>query len=448
MKFSDRVKNAWNAFANSEVDAPFINDVGWGSSYPRHQRITRTGNDRSIINSVYNRMAIDVSQIKLEHSRVDDNGKYISSVNSDLNYALTQEANIDQTGKGLMLDAAMSLFDEGCVAIVPVDTVNDPILGPYDIKTLRVGKIVEWFPQAVRIELYNDRTGHRDIIKLPKSVVAIIQNPFYSVMNSPNSTLQRLIHKLNLLDYIDDQSGSGKLDLLIQLPYSLVSPTRKAKGEERKNEIESQLKDSKFGIAYIDATEKVTQLNRPINNNLLDQVNNLTQLLYSQLGITTDIMSGTASESVMKNYYSRTINPVIQAFAEEMQRKFLTKTARTQGQAILFFTDIFSLIPADNMADIADKFIRNEILTANEIRSVIGFKPSQDPKSDQLSNPNINQTITGPSPQVDVDGNELSTSSNSAGDNNVQPDQTGTSADQSSDIVNTLIRQGDAMDDS
>ena len=448
MKFSDRVKNAWNAFSNTSVDKTISYSSGWESNYPIFRSASKIGNDRSIVTSVYNRIALDVSQIKLEHARVDENGRYMESITSGLNYALTQEANIDQTGKTLILDAVMSMFDEGSVAIVPVDTVGDPILGSYDIKTLRVGKIVGWLPTAVRVELYNERTGNRDQIVLPKSIVAIVQNPFYSVMNSPNSTLQRLIHKLNLLDYIDDQSGSGKLDLIIQLPYSLVSQTRKDKANERKQEIEDQLKDSKFGIAYIDSTEHITQLNRSVNNNLLDQINSLTALLYSQLGLTAEIMNGTANESVMKNYYSRTVNPIIESFKDELQRKFLTKTARSQGQAILYFNDVFSLIPVDSLADIADKFTRNEILTANEIRSVIGFKPSKDPKSDQLRNSNLNQASDSSMPVVDVDGNQIAPAPADAEQAESPTDQTGETADQSSDIITQLIRQGDAIDDS
>lgn len=447
MKFTDRVRSAWNAFTDGTNQKTVSYSSGWESSYPSFRRSTRIGNDQSIINSVYNRIALDVSQIKLEHVRVDDNGRYKETINSSLNYVLTEEANIDQTGKNLILDAVMSMFDEGSVAIVPVDTIGDPTFGSYDIKTLRVGKIVGWMPKSVRVELYNENNGAKEQIVLPKSMIAIVQNPFYSVMNSPNSTLQRLIHKLNLLDYIDDQSGSGKLDLIIQLPYSLVSQTRKDKANERKQEIEEQLKGSKFGIAYIDSTEHITQLNRPVNNNLLDQINSLTDLLYSQLGLTTDIMNGTANEAVMKNYYARTINPIITSIKDEIQRKFLTKTARSQGQAILYFNDVFSLIPVDSLADVADKFTRNEILTANEVRAIIGCKPSQDPKSDQLRNPNINPTDPGASGAVDVNGNPIAsdTSLDSSGQSS---GQTGTSADPSTDIVTTLLRRGDAMDDS
>ena len=407
MSFSDRIKNAWNAFTDTNIQTTSYSS-GWESSRPNFRMYPKVGNERSIITSVYNRIALDVSQIQLEHSRVDKNGRYLETISSSLNYALNDEANIDQTGKTLIIDAVMSMFDEGSVAIVPIDTIGDPILGSYDIKTLRVGKIVGWYPKAVRVEIYNENTGNKEQVVLPKNIVAIIQNPFYSVMNSPNSTLQRLIHKLNLLDYIDDQSGSGKLDLIIQLPYSLNSSTRKDRASERKQEIEDQLKNSKFGIAYIDSTEHITQLNRSVNNNLLDQITNLTNLLYSQLGLTTEIMNGTANDSVMKNYYSRTINPIIDSIKDEMQRKFLTKTARSQGQAILYFNDIFSLIPVQNLADVADKFTRNEILTANEFRSIIGFKPSKDPKSDQLSNSNIAQDSLGPA--VDVDGNPISNS--------------------------------------
>jgi hypothetical protein len=389
MGLVSRMKNAWNAFTDTDSSRTFSYTLGTSSSRPDFRNRGHIGNERSIVNSVYNRIAVDVSQINLEHARVDGNNRYLEPIDSGLNYALTQEANIDQTGKSLIQDAVMSMFDEGTVAIVPVDTVGDPLMGSYDIKTVRVGRIVQWYPRHVQIELYNDRTGNKETVTLPKEIVAIVQNPFYSIMNEPNSTLQRLIHKLNLLDYIDDQSGSGKMNLIVQLPYQLKSEMQKTRAATRQAEIEAQLKDSKFGIAYIDATEHITQLNRPVENNLLDQIKNLTDMLYSQLGLTTDIMNGTASEAVMKNYYKRTVNTILDSFQDEIQRKFLTKTARSQGQAIVYFNDVFSLIPATDIANMADAFARNEILTSNELRSIIGFKPSSDPKADTLTNSNL-----------------------------------------------------------
>lgn len=299
------------------------------------------------------------------------------------------------------------MFDEGVVAIAPIDTMGDPRLNSYDIRTLRVGRILNWYPRHVLVELYDDRDGQKKPVLLPKSIVAIVQNPFYTVMNEPNSTLQRLIHKLNLLDYVDDQSSSGKLDLIIQLPYQIKTDLQKERAQDRKKDIEDQLQNSKYGIAYIDASEHVTQLNRPVNNNLLDQIADLTDKLYSQLGITPEIMNGTAPEAVMKNYYKRTINPIVEALADEMKRKFLTKTARSQGQSILYFNDVFGLIPASELAELADKFTRNEIATSNEIRGVIGFKPSKDPKADELRNSNLNQSSDAATQPVDVDGNPL-----------------------------------------
>lgn len=413
MNITERFKNAWNAFTNK--DKELNKDYYLGSSYsrPYFRSSSRGGTERSIVTAVYNRIAIDVSEINLEHARVDENGKYKETISSGLNYALTQEANIDQTGKTLMQDAVMSMFDEGTVAIVPIDTIGDPFLGSYDIKTIRVGKIIQWYPRHVQVEVYNDRTGNRETLYLPKNIVAIIQNPFYSVMNAPNSTLQRLIHKLNLLDYIDDQSGSGKLDLIIQLPYQLRSDLQKERARTRESEIETQLKDSKFGIAYIDATEHITQLNRPIENNLLDQIKNLTEMLYGQLGLTTDILNGTASEQVMKSYYKRTVSTILDTFQDEMQRKFLTKTARSQGQSILYFNDVFSLIPASDLANIADVFSRNEIVSPNEFRSILGMKPSSDPKADELNNSNmgIASENTQSQDSLSYDNQETDTSS-------------------------------------
>lgn len=414
MSLATRVKKAWNAFINRDEEEQSsgyygYSNLGSGMSYanPPFRSRLRGFNEKSFVTAIYNRIAVDVSQIDIEHVRVDENGRYQEQIDSGLNYCLTQEANIDQTGKNLIQDAVMSMFDEGVVAIAPIDTMGDPRLNSYDIRTLRVGRILNWYPRHVLVELYDDRDGQKKPILLPKSIVAIVQNPFYTVMNEPNSTLQRLIHKLNLLDYVDDQSSSGKLDLIIQLPYQIKTDLQKERAQDRKKDIEDQLQNSKYGIAYIDASEHVTQLNRPVNNNLLDQIADLTDKLYSQLGITPEIMNGTAPEAVMKNYYKRTINPIVEALADEMKRKFLTKTARSQGQSILYFNDVFGLIPASELAELADKFTRNEIATSNEIRGVIGFKPSKDPKADELRNSNLNQSSDAATQPVDVDGNPL-----------------------------------------
>jgi hypothetical protein len=356
---------------------------------PDRVRFSR-GNERSIVTSVYNRIAMDVAAISIKHCRVDKNGRYIEDVNSGLNDCLTIEANIDQTGRSFIQDVVMSMFDEGAVAIVPVDTDTDPTTGSFDIKTVRAGKIVEWFPTSVKLNVYNDRTGRKEDIILPKKSVAIIENPLYSVINEPNSTMQRLVRKLNLLDAIDEQSGSGKLDLIVQLPYAVKGELKTQQAEQRKQSIIDQLKGP-YGIAYIDATEKITQLNRPVENNLMKQIEYLTNMLYSQIGMTPSVLDGTADEKVMLNYNNRTIEPIISAIVDAMKRNFLTKTARTQGQTIMYFRDPFKLVPINNIAEIADKFTRNEILTSNEIRQIIGFKPSDDPKADKLVNSNIAQ---------------------------------------------------------
>lgn len=395
--FSSRLKHAWNAFMNRDPTPGF---GSYGSSYvyrPDRPRLTR-GNERSIITSVYNRIALDVAAINIQHCKLDDNGRFSHVIESKLNNCLSLEANLDQTGRAFIQDVVMSLFDEGSVAIVPVDTTFNPtVTGSYDILSMRVGKIVDWFPKHVRVEVYNENKGRKEEIVLPKSMVAIIENPFYAVTNGPNSTLQRLIRKLNILDAIDEQSGSGKLDLIIQLPYVIKTPTRRQQAEERRKDIESQLAGSKYGIAYTDGTERITQLNRPVENNLMKQIEYLTSMLYSQLSITQAILDGTADEKTMLNYYSRTIEPILSAIVDEMKRKFLTKTARSQNQTIAFFRDVFKLVPVDNIAEIADKFTRNEIMTSNEIRQAIGMKPSDDPKADQLVNSNISQPNEDPS---------------------------------------------------
>lgn len=388
--FSDRLKHAWNAFNNKDPTYDFRN-VGMTYSYrPDRPRLSR-GNEKTIITSVYNRIAMDVAAIGIEHVKLDDNGRFLKSIDSGLNRCLTLNANLDQTGSAFIQDVVLSMFDEGCVAIVPIETnLNPKESGSFDITNMRTGKIIEWRPDSVRVRVYNERSGQQQEIILPKKMVAIIENPFYAIMNEPNSTLQRLIRKLALLDSIDEQSGSGKLDLIIQLPYVVRTKTKEDQAEKRRKEIETQLAGSKYGIAYTDGTEKITQLNRPLDNNLMAQVEYLTTLLYSQLGITQSIMDGTANEETMLNYQSRTIKPILTAICDEMKRKFLTQTARTQRQSIMFFQDPFELVPVNSIAEIADKFTRNEIMTSNEIRQVIGMKPSDDPEADILRNKNLN----------------------------------------------------------
>mgnify|MGYP002797577025 FL=1 len=388
MSFGSRLKHAWNAFTGTDYTT--YQDVGPGySSRPDRIRLTR-GNERSIITSVYNRIALDVAALNVQHIRLDENGRFLSVIQDGLNTCLTVEANIDQTARAFIQDIVVSMLDEGCVAIVPVDTTYDPsVTGSYDIQTMRVRKILDWYPQHVRVRLYNERTGTKENILVPKSTVAIIENPLYAVVNEPNSTMQRLIRKLNLLDVIDEQSGSGKLDLIIQLPYVIKTEARRQQAENRRKDIEAQLSGTKYGIAYADGTERITQLNRSVNNNLMSQIEYLTSMLYSQLGITQSILDGTADEKTMLNYNNRTIEPIISAIVDEMKRKFLTKTARSQSQSISFFRDPFKLVPVNDIAEIADKFTRNEIMTSNEIRQVIGMKPSDDPRADELRNKNL-----------------------------------------------------------
>lgn len=388
MSFGSRLKHAWNAFTGTDYTT--YQDVGPGySSRPDRILLTR-GNERSIITSVYNRIALDVAALNVQHIRLDENGHFLSVIQDGLNTCLTVEANIDQTARAFIQDIVVSMLDEGCVAIVPVDTTYDPsVTGSYDIQTMRVGKILDWYPQHVRVRLYNERTGTKENILVPKSTVAIVENPLYAVVNEPNSTMQRLIRKLNLLDVIDEQSGSGKLDLIIQLPYVIKTEARRQQAENRRKDIEAQLSGTKYGIAYADGTERITQLNRSVNNNLMSQIEYLTSMLYSQLGITQSILDGTADEKTMLNYNNRTIEPIISAIVDEMKRKFLTKTARSQSQSISFFRDPFKLVPVNDIAEIADKFTRNEIMTSNEIRQVIGMKPSDDPRADELRNKNL-----------------------------------------------------------
>lgn len=392
LSLTDRFKNAWNAFTSrdptEEVKVTYSEP---SFSYrPDRIRLTR-GNERSIITAIYNRIAIDCAAIDIKHVRLDENDNFVEEIKSGLNNVFTLEANIDQTGRAFVRDVVMSMFDEGCVALVPVDTtVNPRKTDSYEIITMRTGKIIQWYPHYVKVHLYNDRTGLYEDITLPKAEVGIIENPLYSVVNEPNSTLQRLIRKLNLLDYIDEQNSSGKLDLIIQLPYVIKSEAKQQQAKQRLGEIEMQLTGSKYGIAYIDGTERVTQLNRAVENNLLSQIEYLTSMLYGQLGVTDEIIKGTATDTTMLNYYNRTVEPILSAITEESKRKFLSKTARTQRQSIEFYRDPFKLVPVSQMAEIADKFTRNEILSSNEVRSIIAFKPSTDPKADELRNSNLN----------------------------------------------------------
>lgn len=398
LTFTSRVKKAWNAFVNNR-DPTYNNtqyrDVGMGYVYrPDRVRFSR-GNERSIVTSVYNRIAMDVAAVAIKHCRVDKNGRYIEDIQSGLNDCLTVEANVDQTGRSFIQDVVMSMFDEGAVAIVPVDTSVDPRkTNSYDILSMRAGKILEWYPAHVKVRVYNDRTGHKEDIVLPKRSVAIVENPLYAVINEPNSTMQRLVRKLNILDAIDEQSGSGKLDLIIQLPYVIKSDARRDQAEKRRRDIEDQLKGP-YGIAYTDGTEKITQLNRPVENNLMKQIEYLMNQLYAQIGMTPSVLDGTANEQEMLNYNNRTIEPILSAIVGAMKRSFLSKTARTQGQTVMFFRDHFKLVPVSQIAEIADKFTRNEILSSNEIRQIIGMKPSDNPKADQLVNSNIAQPNQG-----------------------------------------------------
>jgi len=395
MGFIDRLQHGWNAFVNNRSPTNYYGYIGPGNSRrPDRPRFTR-GNERSIVTAIFNRIALDVAAIDIMHCRLDDENRFTEIIESRLHNCLTLDANIDQTGRALKQDIVESMFDEGCVAIVPVDTTTNPNTGSYDICSMRVGRITEWFPKHVKVNLYNEQRGEKEDVILPKSMVAIVPNPLYAVINEPSSTYQRLIRKLNLLDVIDEQSGSGKLDLIIQLPYIIKTQARRDQAEQRRKDIEEQLSDSKYGIAYTDGTERITQLNRPVENNLLKQIEYLTNLLYSQLGITQGVLDGTADEKTMLNYYSRTIEPIVSAIVDEMKRKFLTKTARSQKQSIMFFRDPFKLVPVNDMAEIADKFTRNQILSSNEIRQIIGRKPSSDPEADKLINHNISQPADG-----------------------------------------------------
>lgn len=395
--FGSRLKHAWNAFTNKDPTGLYRRDLGTAYYYrPDRPRMSR-GNEKSIVTSIFNRIALDVASLDIKHCRLDNYGRYLEDMDSGLNNCLTIESNIDQTPRAFIQDVVLSMFDEGCVAIVPVDTtINPNITQAFDVNSLRTGKILEWYPEHVKVRVYNDKTGNKEDLILPKKRIGIVENPLFSVINEPNSTVQRLIRKLNLLDAIDEQSSSGKLDLIIQLPYTIKSDIRRQQAEERRKNIEMQLTGSKYGVAYTDATEKITQLNRPIENNLLKQIEYLTSMANAQLGITQTILDGTADDKTMLNYYNRTIEPIIAGIVDEMKRKFLSKTARSQRQTIKFFRDPFKLVPVNDIAEIADKFTRNEIMSSNEIRQVIGMPPSQDPKADELRNSNISQPEEAP----------------------------------------------------
>ena len=424
MDLLDRLQHGWNAFMNRDPTG-YMRNLGRGDTYrPDRSRFTR-GNERTIVTSIFNKIALDVANIDIVHCKVDENGCYVEAVNSALNRCLDLEANIDQTGRAFIQDVVQSMLDEGCVAIVPTDTSIDPeVSGGYSIDSLRVGKILEWYPKHVRVRVYNENVGEKQDILLAKSAVAIIENPLYAVINEPNSTMQRLIKKLSLLDAVDEQASSGKLDMIIQLPYAIKSDARRAQAEKRREDIIDQIKGP-LGIAYTDSTEKIVQLNRPLENNLMKQIEYLTNMVWGQLGYTQGILDGTADEQTMRNYYARIIEPIIAAIVDEMKRKFLTKTARTQRQTIMYFQDPFKLVPIDRMADIADKFTRNEIMSANEIRQKLGMKPSKDPKADQLINSNLNHTPEelaqrGITDQVDKPASEENSESS---ENSSSPDE-------------------------
>ena len=403
---AERFKNAWNAFIDRKSIEPTSYNIGPSYSTRPDKLRLNYGNERSIISSVYARLATSVASVNIKHVRLDENDRYLETISSGLNRCLSLEANKDQSGRAFIMDVALSMFDEGCVAIVPVDTsINPAVSGSYDILSMRTARIIEWFPNHIRVNIYNDRNGQKEDITLPKKSVAIIENPFYSVMNEPNSTLKRLIYKLNLLDAIDTQSGSGKLDLIVQLPYVIKSDARREQAEQRRADIEKQLSGSKYGIAYTDGTEKVTQLNRPVENQLMTQIEYLTRMLYSQLGINEDIVNGKADEKVMLNYYKNTVEPIVLAIIDGMKRSFLTRTAISQRQSITYFRDAFGLVPASELATISDSFTRNAILSSNEIRGIIGYKPSSDPEADALRNKNLNPTsVQEPQKESGLDG--------------------------------------------
>lgn len=397
MGFFDRLKHGWNAFMGR--DPTLLSGLGYGYSYKPDRSKLQTRNERSIINAIYTRISVDVAAISIEHAKLDENGRYQEPIDSGLNTCLTLSANIDQTHRAFIQDIVFSMLDEGDVAVVPTDATFDPrYSASYDIQSMRVGKILEWYPQHVKVRLYNEKTGNKEDLIFPKKMCAIITNPFYAIMNEPNSTAQRLIRKLYLMDSVDEQASSGKLDLIIQLPYTIKGKTRQEQAEKRRNDLEMQLSGSRYGIGYIDGTERITQLNRSVENNLLKQIEYLTSMLYSQLGMPQSVFDGTADEATMLNYQNRTLEPIVSAITDEMKRKFLTNNARTRQQSIVFFKDPFRLVPIGQMADIADKFTRNEILSSNEVRQIVGYKPSKDPKADELRNKNLNEKVGGETP--------------------------------------------------
>lgn len=399
LSFGSRIRRAWNVFKNRDPMTDMSWRLGYGDSQRADRVILSSNNEKTIVNAIYNRIALDVASLKFRHVRLDENERFKEEMSTGLNEVLKTEANLDQSGRAFVHDMVLSMIDEGVVAAVPVETTDDPeVSSSYDILQMRVGPIVEWYPQHVKVRLYNSVTGQRQEFTFRKRDVAILENPFYVVMNAPNSTLQRLIRKLRLLDIIDEQAGSGKLDLIIQLPYTIRSEARQQQAEVRRKSVEDQLAGNKLGIAYIDSTEKVIQLNRSVENNLLKQVEYLTSMLYSQLGFSQSILDGTADEQTMLNYQNKTVEPLASTITDEFKRKFLTKTARTQGQSVMFFTEPFRITPVSQIAEIADKFTRNEILTSNEIRQIIGIKPSDDPKADELHNSNLNQEKQGDEP--------------------------------------------------
>lgn len=399
LSFGSRIRRAWNVFKNRDPMTDMSWRLGYGDSQRADRVILSSNNEKTIVNAIYNRIALDVASLKFRHVRLDENERFKEEMSTGLNEVLKTEANLDQSGRAFIHDMVLSMIDEGVVAAVPVETTDDPeVSSSYDILQMRVGPIVEWYPQHVKVRLYNSVTGRRQEFTFRKRDVAILENPFYAVMNAPNSTLQRLIRKLRLLDVIDEQAGSGKLDLIIQLPYTIRSEARQQQAEVRRKSVEDQLAGNKLGIAYIDSTEKVIQLNRSVENNLLKQVEYLTSMLYSQLGFSQSILDGTADEQTMLNYQNKTVEPLASTITDEFKRKFLTKTARTQGQSVMFFTEPFRITPVSQIAEIADKFTRNEILTSNEIRQIIGIKPSDDPKADELRNSNLNQEKQGDEP--------------------------------------------------
>lgn len=402
MSLGDRIKNAWNAFRNGqrEIERTGYVEIGNSYSYRPDKRYVYGNNERSIAQAIFNRIAMDVANLNFAHVKLDENGMYDTDIKSDLNERLTLSANIDQASRAFMQDVVLSMFDEGSVAIVPVDTDRDPRDGSFKIESMRTGKITSWYPKYVKVSVYNDNTGNRQEIIVPKATTAIIENPFYAIINEPNSILKRLIRKLNLLDVIDEQSSSGKLDLIIQLPYTTHSELKRNQAEQRRKSIEDQLTNSKYGVAWTDATEKIVQLNRPVENNLMKSVEYLTSMLYSQLSITQEVMDGTADEKTMNNYFSRTVEPIASAIVDEMKRKFLSDTARTQRQSIIFHRDPFKLVPAGTLAELADKFTRNAIMSPNEIRQIMNMRKSKDPKSDELRNRNISES------NAEVEANE------------------------------------------